>query len=387
MKYPERGLVFWPVETGDSTTIIIDKDNWMQIDIHQLEKSKDENEDSFAIVDRLVEVLPKKNGKPYLAIFALTHPDKDHIKGFGELLEKVCIGEIWQTPAIFKEHYKNLCDDAEIFKREVLRRVEKVSQKKEDIDKIDDGDRIRLIGHSSVFEKEKYKDFPEIWRSFPGELIKFNNEIFKESIKVFIHAPFKDEEDEERNNVSLSIFISLINEEKKCNALFFADRNYETVKKIFEKTEEKENTDYLYWDILLAPHHCSKKVMFVKENEEDEEVFKEDIMNYFEKYSKENSYLIVSAKSDFSDDVGKNPPHLKARKKYEEIMKANYFICTHEHPNKENIQPIVFELSEEGCKYISPEKEEIEEESELAKTVKKARGENEPQTEKVGFGL
>ena len=36
---PDRGFVFWPVGTGDSTTVVIDKDHVMQVDIRQMESS------------------------------------------------------------------------------------------------------------------------------------------------------------------------------------------------------------------------------------------------------------------------------------------------------------------------------------------------------------
>ena len=61
----------------------------MQIDLRHLEKADDPEEPEWPIIDHLVKVLPKKNGKPYLAVFALTHPDKDHTQGFAELLKKV----------------------------------------------------------------------------------------------------------------------------------------------------------------------------------------------------------------------------------------------------------------------------------------------------------
>ncbi|TMQ92072.1 hypothetical protein ETD83_28180 [Actinomadura soli] len=33
--------------------------------------------------------------------------------------------------------------------------------------------------------------------------------------------------------------------------------------KIFTYSEEHEREHSLEWDVLLAPHHCSKKVMFL----------------------------------------------------------------------------------------------------------------------------
>jgi hypothetical protein len=33
---PERGVIVWPVGTGDSTTVVLDDEHWIQIDIHHL---------------------------------------------------------------------------------------------------------------------------------------------------------------------------------------------------------------------------------------------------------------------------------------------------------------------------------------------------------------
>jgi len=52
----------------------------MQIDLHCLEEADDADEPEWPILDHLVKALPKRNGRPYLAAFALTH-DKDHIQG------------------------------------------------------------------------------------------------------------------------------------------------------------------------------------------------------------------------------------------------------------------------------------------------------------------
>ena len=96
---PRKGIVFWPVGTGDSTTICVDAENVIQIDLHHLAASDDEDDPRIPIVDRLVALLPKKNKRPYLSVFVLTHPDKDHCQGFKELREKVSIGQI-RSPVV-----------------------------------------------------------------------------------------------------------------------------------------------------------------------------------------------------------------------------------------------------------------------------------------------
>src|SRR4051812_26501156 len=100
---PDRGIVFWPVGVGDSATIVIDDETILQVDLHHLECAEDDDDPRVAIVDHLVELLPTVDGKPYLAGFAATHLDEDHILGFAELLERVTIGDLWFTPRIFRD--------------------------------------------------------------------------------------------------------------------------------------------------------------------------------------------------------------------------------------------------------------------------------------------
>jgi hypothetical protein len=189
---PKKGFTFWPVGTGDSTTISIrDDDIIMQIDLHHLDKSDDDDDPHCPIIDELRASLPKKNGKPYLSVFVLTHPDNDHIQGFDKLLKKVTIGEIWLTPRIFNEYKKDLCDDAKKFKEEALRRKNVTIDKDGDVDA---GDRIRIIGHDEIFQDDEYKNFPEEWRTYPGNSITtVDGEDIEGIFEAFVHAPFKDD--------------------------------------------------------------------------------------------------------------------------------------------------------------------------------------------------
>ena len=38
---PRRGVMFWPVGTGDSTTIVIDDEHVVQVDLHDMAKADD----------------------------------------------------------------------------------------------------------------------------------------------------------------------------------------------------------------------------------------------------------------------------------------------------------------------------------------------------------
>ena len=101
---PAKGFIFWPVGNGDSTTIKVADEAFIQVDLNHLSKSEEEDDPHFQIIDELREILPEIDNKPHLSLFILTHPDEDHCKGFASLLKVVTIGEIWFSPIIVREY-------------------------------------------------------------------------------------------------------------------------------------------------------------------------------------------------------------------------------------------------------------------------------------------
>jgi len=382
---PKKGFVFWPVGTGDSTTIVVKADELvLQIDLHHMEKCDEDDETAIPVVDELVRLLPKKNGKPYLAVFVLTHPDKDHVSGFRELLKKVQIGEIWHTPRIFREYKSEFCEDAQAFREEVHRRRAITIREQE---RTKSGDRVRVVGFDDLLKEDNYRRFPASLLSIPGHSISsLDGTDASTTFAAFVHAPFKDDSAGTRNNTSLALNIALGEGQAVAQALFFGDREYPTIKEVFEVTIENKREKYLNWDVLLSAHHCSKKVMYWTDEGEEQESFKKDIMAYLEKYKKPGGYVIASARSEFSDGDGDNPPHSKARKEYEKIVDAGHFICTHEHTSTEAPEPVVFELTEKGLSLRASNKAGDSVESRLGAAVTAARGGEAPPQQQVGFG-
>jgi beta-lactamase superfamily II metal-dependent hydrolase len=375
---PTSGIIYWPVGCGDSSTISIKPGVVMQIDIHHMVKADDESDPATPIVDELLEILPKKNNKPYLAVFALTHPDQDHVKGFGELLKNVTIGELWFSPNVFDEYKKDLCDDAVIFREEADRRVKACIKGGENTKS---GDRIVVIGWAEVLKKEKYKDLSMSHTAYPGhEIFKLDGDDCAANFRAFIHAPFKDDcADGDRNDTSLAMQITLINGDHSGKALFFGDLSYPTLKRIYEVTTDPKN---LEWNVLLSPHHCSKSAMFEKDGEE--EVLRKDILKYFEK-SQLTPNRIISSSTDFpeKDEPGKNPPHVKARVEYEQI--TDEFLVTHTHVDSNNPHPIVFKVTSSGLDYLRP-RSHLSTNDKVATAISSARGTTQPPQVRVGFG-
>lgn len=381
-KLPNRGIVFWPIGTGDSTTICIDDKTVLQIDLHHLEKADDKEEPHWAIIDELVKVLPKRNGKPYLSVFALTHPDQDHIRGFKELKDKVDIDELWHTPRMFREYEASheLCEDAKVFRKEAQRRREAAIKAQGDPGA---GHRVRVFGHTELYDEDKYKNFPKEFREYPGtSTTKVNAKDYTGTFEAFIHAPFKDVGEQERNDTSLALQVKLWKgDEAELAALLLGDVSYPILRRIIDKTKEKgREEEYLVWDVLLAPHHCSKSVMYWKDDAGKLQL-KQDILDDLEAVKRdEDGMVIASCESNFSDEDGKNPPHLRARKRYEEIAK---FKCTHEHPDTKNPEPIVFELTDDGIRRPA---EATAKASAVFTALTKAKGSSSTPTQAVGFG-
>lgn len=377
---PEQGIVFWPVGCGDSTTICIDSSTRIQVDLNHLEKADGEDCTQWPILDELVKLLPKNSDKkPCLSLFALTHPDQDHCRGFSELLKIIAVNELWFTPRVFREYTKDLCDDAAAFKKEAQRRVKKVIKNK---GAVSDGDRVRIIGYDDLLKEDEYKDFPRELLAIPGTTITSVNGVTQSKFKAFIHAPFKDDSYGDRNDASLGMQITLTQSPYSLRAWLLGDLAYPTVKRIMEKSKTAD----LSWDILLAPHHCSKSVMFWKDEGEKEEALKKEIMTSFETNKLKGGYVIASAEYKFTDEENADPPHLKARKQYEKIVDAGHFICTHEYPTKANPEPLVYRIDSVGNVTFEDKRNKGIGPAGLGSAVIAARGPGQPPAGQKGFG-
>ena len=268
VELPDRGFVFWPVGCGDSTTIKVNDNVVVQVDIQHHESAEADDEPYHPVVDTLVdEVLPEVDGEKYLAVFALTHPDKDHCKGFAELLERCKIGELWFTPRIIREYAddEGLSEDAKKFCEEANRRIE-LNQSGE----AESGDRIRIIGNDDILDEDDYKDIPDDCKSRPGESTTVLDGIdLAGTFRAFFHAPFGDDSDgNERNKTSLAMQITLTEGDEEGRLMLFGDLDYPPLKRIFDYSDDDDKA----WDVFLAPHHCSKSAMYFQEEGDDEPV-------------------------------------------------------------------------------------------------------------------
>ena len=375
---PDRGFVFWPVGSGDSTTIVIDGEHVVQVDLRQMEASSEDDDPHTPIVDMLADLLPRRDGKPYLATFVLTHPDKDHCQGFADLMEQVTIGEIWLAPRVLSEFDEDLCDDAQALKDEAQRRVKQARE-----GSTNSGDRIRIIGYADILEDEEYDGFPEQMLTIPGqEITEVDDEDMATLFRAFVHAPFEEDAEAERNDTSVGLQVTLKADGTACRALLLGDLTNPTVNRIFSNSKKAD----LEWNILLAPHHCSKTVMYTPDDG-GEDILDQDLMSKIENAGDECRYVISSSEPVPSrNQSGDNPPHAKAKNRYEEIVDQGHFLCTQEYPSEEAPQPIVIIVSDGGCDRDVVSESDASHSESIPSALVEARGAHSPPTKEVGFG-
>ena len=166
--------------------------------------------------------------------------------------------------------------------------------------------------------------------------------------EAFVHAPFKEDSFGDRNDCSLAFQISLFNGRAAGRALLMGDLSYPVIRRIFDRSKSAT----VAWNALLAPHHCSKSVMYWKDEGDDDETLKPGMVSDLGNAALSPGYVVSS-----SDPVparnapGDNPPHAKAKRQYERIV-PNDFLCTHQHPDPKNPKPIIFEVSRSGFAYV-----------------------------------
>ena len=211
-----------------------------------------------------------------------------------------------------------------------------------------------FVGYDLDQGDHAYCDLPEEYRSGPGQLVDLlDGEDRSDKVEIFIHAPFKDDCAAARNETSLAIQeVTLLDPSGGVGRfLFMGDLAYETLKKIFEYSEAHDRAERIAWDVLLAPHHCSKKAMYTTEDGKDE--LHQDVLDLLAAHCDKDPIVVVSSAAfPASNGPGDNPPHVIARRRYEEI--ASTVICTGEHPDAEAPQPVVFVVDADGVTLLDP---------------------------------
>ena len=232
-------------------------------------------------------------------------------------------------------------------------------------------------------DEDEFDGFPEEYLTIPGNAVtELDGEDRDGDFRAFIHAPFKDDSCGDRNDTSLAMQIVLGDDPAAGGLLLFGDLKYPTLRRIFDVSKEADNEENLAWQVLLAPHHCSKSVMY--QDEDGTKVKKQDILDDFDAAQVGDGIIISSSEEiPSSNKKGDNPPHAKAKARYQEIA-GGEFLCTHE--DGEAGEPLKFMSIDGDINYDAEGATAVAKSDDLQAAVDDARGGDEPPAGKVGFG-
>ena len=130
--------------------------------------------------------------------------------------------------------------------------------------------------------------------------------------------------------------------------------------------------------------------MYWQAEDDEEEVLKQDILDRMEEAGSEPGYVVASSEPiPPSNKPGDNPPHAKAKRRYEEIA-LDGFLCTQERPSEETPRPIIFEFGDDGFGLRDDDGGDDNGDGDGGKALSTAaaavRGGSGPPKKQVGFG-
>lgn len=348
----KHSIKFYPVGNGDCDLITIGGANKkMMFDCNFRKEAEKNNDKMYDVLEDLLtnELTSKKFGLPLLDAFLLTHPDLDHCRGFANMFylgdpdavpqsakndKKILIGELWYSPRVFEELTGELNADAKAFKKEAQRRMDLFKSGSNNADK--DGNRIRIIGWTDNPDLEGLEDRIIT----PGDIISEINGSSCRYFEIFIHAPFKDDIDgEDRNMTSVAFQLRFKSDNKKediARVFLGGDTEWRVIDKIMNKTNDD---DYLKWDLMEAPHHCSYKFFA-----DDRETAPNQASLEFLNKSEDGAFVVSSSKVVKKNSD--NPPCHKAKNRYTDRVGESNFFCTSGEKDDDTEAPIVFDIED-----------------------------------------
>lgn len=326
-------VTYFPVDNGDMTLVELDSGRKILIDINIREAADDPEDETPDVARMLRERLDKdpKTGNYYVDAFLLSHPDEDHCRGLERHFhlgppdehagdDKILIREMWSSPIVYRRASRRhtLCADAKAWNREAKRRVQHFRDDKP----VDSGNRILVLGED---ENGKTDDLGPILVTTDQEFRSIDG-LWDSSFSARLLAPMptSDDEDEEellsKNNSSVVLRFKLSAEGNAdaCRYLTGGDAEVAIWERLWARHENRPQ--WLDYDLLLTPHHCSWHSLSYdswSDLGEDAEV-SPDARRALSQ-ARGGAYLVSSSKEILDDD--NDPPCIRAKREYEAIAK------------------------------------------------------------------
>lgn len=350
------------VGCGDQTLITLESGKTLLIDCHIRAAADAANDDTPDVARQLKDRLKiDTEGRPYVDVMMLSHPDKDHIGGFAKHFHtgpvsayvkgsnKIIVREMWSSPLVFRRASKNhtLCDDAKAWATEARRRVKKYR----DAGWADQGDKILIMGEDINGKTDGLSAIQvrggETWSTIGGT--------WENNFEGLLLAPNKprDEDLEEtlsKNNssiiVRLKIGVSYTSD--ACRVLLGGDAEVAIWERLWDR--HKDQKDKLSYDLLLAPHHCSwHSLSWDSWSQRGENAKVSPEAREALSQARDGAKVIASSKTISNDDS--DPPCIRAKREYDAITKAvkGQFLCLADG----GPEPLTFEIEAGGLKQVA----------------------------------
>ncbi len=362
-------ITCFPVGNGDMTLICLgDKaGTTILIDCNIRAAADDSDDDTRDVAKDLRDRIKRDSkGRPFVDAFLNTHPDADHCRGAEKHFhlgpvknypddkkpdneKKILIGEIWASPIVFRRASKEhtLCEDAEAFQKEAIRRV--LLAREKNCTGIESGDRVLILG----------EDIDGKTDDLGGILVKLDsvfdrvNGTHSQLFKARLLAPLpisEDEAEEEelgKNHSSVILNIELADtSERKTVKNFLTGGDAEVL--IWEKlwAKHKKAPEVLAYDSMLTPHHCSWHTLSHDSRTElgDKAKVSADAKSALSQI-RQGGFIIASSCPIKDDDC--DPPCHAAKLEYQSIAKGanGEFLCTGEYPTESEPAPLELTIS------------------------------------------
>jgi len=362
-------ITFFSVGCGDMTLIrLADFDVTTILIDANIRVAADDPSDSTPDVAKALRKRIRKDdkGRPFVNVFLLSHPDKDHCSGIRKHFwlgdpddypddklpddqKRIIIRELWSSPMVFRRHTKNhtLCEDAKAFNAEARRRV----QRWRDYRSATSGNQILIMGED---EDGKTDDLSSILIKC-GETISTINRgnVSSGYFSARLLAPMPRQEDDgleevlSKNHSSVILNMEIFSSQYSSSRTRFltgGDAEVEIWRRLW--TQHEHAPDTLAYDLLLAPHHCSWHSLSNDSwstYKEDAEVCP-DARNALGQ-ARAGATIVSSSKEILDDDV--DPPCIRAKREYKAILKPvdGIFLCTADEAGSDLIE---FEVKSSG---------------------------------------
>ncbi len=345
------------------TLIELESGRKILIDVNIRTAADNKNDPTPDVGKQLRERLADRDEHNRLFVDALliSHPDKDHCTGLTKHFhlgssdqwsaddDKIYIRELWSSPMVFRRassRNHTLCEDAKAFNTEARRRVKYYR----DGNTLKDGERILILGED---ENGKTDDLGSILIRVDDQFSRINgNEDWSMKARLLAPMPKSDDETEDtltKNHSSTIINFSLTGDghTDKCRFLTGGDAEVAIWERLWERHQHR--ADWLSYDVMQTPHHCSWHTLSYDSWSEKGEDAK---VSYAAKealsQSRDNATIVASCKPIKADDS--DPPCIRAKHEYEAM--AEQFLVTMEHPKESTPAPLEIKVTQAGCTVV-----------------------------------